>query len=734
MMEVKDSAEPDGKLELPISPAGTVAIAIKGNKESKYVVAWALEKFIPEGNIVFKLLHVRRKTTAVPTAMGNFIPIEQVRDEVADAYKKEIKWQTDRLLLPYKKTCAQRKVEVDVKVIESNDVAKAIAKEVANCTINKLVIGAAAYGMFTRKLTRRNLSSRISMCVPSFCMVYVVSNGKLTSIRPSDLDSNGSIKDDNSDSNCSNSGSSGYTSSTQTDVGSVASYSEFYTPTLRMQQFEALSTINKTILHTRTSSIDTKSSGCQSSDIEERKDAMSSCFNVSEVGQAVNMDIEVEKRGMYALAQNEPMDASRKVGDLFMDDGTQPVAVDASAPAAQTVTRPKEVQRIGPRQPSQARVDDDVPPSALDMLPEDSGKQMPTDPTTYNDDTDVATRHSEDDIRGRMPEQFGDVWQEIRSLRSDLRTFMHEVRGWMQSQRRSSVPANDTQPVDNIGQASRRRSLIARPKPQYGPAPNLDPRRAIPDELDEEFVQWLEIPGTYIETESVRLMPQWVQGISKPGSWLEDIHIDEYMYLLAHRQMVCPRIIPQRWSIVSTHLYQYLRIAWEAMLTGKLAEGSFFPNTDVERFVQGTRSTFYRPWTAVDVVYIPVNVLGHHWVACAVNFHQRLITVYDSAPTTHSEDEMRTVIMPLCMLLPHLMRAAEFYSIRTDIPDLDTPFTYIRPLDGVPHQDPGSGDCGVFTCIFIHYLTLGRPFDFGAKDGPFFRRRIAIDVWSGRLL
>lgn len=67
-MEVKDSAEPDGKLELPISPAGTVAIAIKGNKESKCVVAWALEKFIPEGNIVFKLLHVRRKTTAVPTA------------------------------------------------------------------------------------------------------------------------------------------------------------------------------------------------------------------------------------------------------------------------------------------------------------------------------------------------------------------------------------------------------------------------------------------------------------------------------------------------------------------------------------------------------------------------------------------------------------------------------------------------------------------------------------------
>lgn len=66
-MEVKDIAEPQGKLELPVSPSLAVAIAIKGNRKSKYVVAWALEKFIPEGIIFFKLLHVRPKITAVPT-------------------------------------------------------------------------------------------------------------------------------------------------------------------------------------------------------------------------------------------------------------------------------------------------------------------------------------------------------------------------------------------------------------------------------------------------------------------------------------------------------------------------------------------------------------------------------------------------------------------------------------------------------------------------------------------
>ena len=47
-------------------------------------------------------------------------------------------------------------MHVDVTVIESDDVAKAVAEELANCTINKLVIGAASQGMFTRYSSTRH--------------------------------------------------------------------------------------------------------------------------------------------------------------------------------------------------------------------------------------------------------------------------------------------------------------------------------------------------------------------------------------------------------------------------------------------------------------------------------------------------------------------------------------------------------------------------------------------------
>ena len=43
-------------------------------------------------------------------------------------------------------------VHVDVVVIESDDVATAIAEEVAKNAITKLVIGASSYGIFSRYL------------------------------------------------------------------------------------------------------------------------------------------------------------------------------------------------------------------------------------------------------------------------------------------------------------------------------------------------------------------------------------------------------------------------------------------------------------------------------------------------------------------------------------------------------------------------------------------------------
>lgn len=59
--------ETDQSNKTRYSSSSAVALAIKGSKKSKYVVQWALNKFVPEGMIIFKLIHVHAGIIGVPT-------------------------------------------------------------------------------------------------------------------------------------------------------------------------------------------------------------------------------------------------------------------------------------------------------------------------------------------------------------------------------------------------------------------------------------------------------------------------------------------------------------------------------------------------------------------------------------------------------------------------------------------------------------------------------------------
>ncbi|KAG2278357.1 hypothetical protein Bca4012_041319 [Brassica carinata] len=172
-MDDKKPARALGKhLDLTFpSPSPVVALAINGKKKSKYVVFWALEKFVPEGLSDFKLLYVRPPITYIPTP--------------------NVDSNTNEMLRPYKKMFERRKVQVEILVIESQEPAAAIAEEIAGTGVTKLVIGMSLHGFFSRKI---DMSSMIVAAVPRFCTVYVVSKGKLASVRPSDSDSSGSTR------------------------------------------------------------------------------------------------------------------------------------------------------------------------------------------------------------------------------------------------------------------------------------------------------------------------------------------------------------------------------------------------------------------------------------------------------------------------------------------------------------------------------------------------------------
>ncbi|PWA88505.1 U-box domain-containing protein kinase family protein [Artemisia annua] len=340
--------------ELPTPSYLVVALAVNGSRKTKYVIKWALDKFVPEGILLFKLFFVRPKITWVPTPTVGTVPVSQVREDVVIAYKKEVEWQADQKLLPYKNMCARRKVDVDIVHIESDDIVDAIKQEIVKQKINKLVIGASSNGMFSRG---RNLSSRISESIPSFCTVYAISKGKLSSLRASDSETIGSSKDDDNTSDSSSITNSSFAQTEWTDQGSASTYTQFFSNSLPMQRIEALSSINRT-LHKRTSSLESTGNKLDSSEgdealasygsnpdyLRENSTASSSKsfltenhswtsdqdsipYAPSEIASEIqdnNMSFELEKlrvelrhiRGMYAMAQSETFDASRRLNDL----------------------------------------------------------------------------------------------------------------------------------------------------------------------------------------------------------------------------------------------------------------------------------------------------------------------------------------------------------------------------------------------------------------------------------
>ncbi|KAL6606243.1 hypothetical protein ACP70R_041896 [Stipagrostis hirtigluma subsp. patula] len=242
-MEIEEDGGEAVEMEAPA--VSTVAVAVSGSRSSRHALKWALDKLVPEGRALFRILHVRPAITMVPTPMGNFIPISQVREDVASAYQKEAEWQASNVLLPFKKMCAQRKVEAEAVLLESDDVAAAISEEIGKFNICKLVIGSASKNIFRRKFKGSKTATKISECTPSFCTVYVVSKGKLSFVRSATTDI-GETPKSISSSTVSSPSSRSLSSSALSEWGDTYGMAHVSNqPSLPLQRDQALAIINK---------------------------------------------------------------------------------------------------------------------------------------------------------------------------------------------------------------------------------------------------------------------------------------------------------------------------------------------------------------------------------------------------------------------------------------------------------------------------------------------------------
>lgn len=163
-----------------------VAVAVVGcrDKNSKHAVKWALDRLVMQGDLL-RLIHVRPSIKAVPTPMGNYMPIAQVCSDVVAAYVQEVESQTLNLLRPFQQMCNSKQVQAEIIVLEDDNVPKAILKYISDYRISKLVMGSSSRNIITRKLKGHDVPASIAMKAPKFCSVYVISKGRLASVHAS---------------------------------------------------------------------------------------------------------------------------------------------------------------------------------------------------------------------------------------------------------------------------------------------------------------------------------------------------------------------------------------------------------------------------------------------------------------------------------------------------------------------------------------------------------------------
>ncbi|XP_034699939.1 U-box domain-containing protein 52-like [Vitis riparia] len=159
-----------------------VAVAIDKDKGSQYALKWAVDHLLSKGQSV-TLLHIKQKASSIPNPLGNQVAISDVNEDVARAYKQQLDNQARELFLPFRCFCTRKDIQCNEVILEDTDITKAIINFVTASSIEILVVGAPSRSGFIRRFKTTDVPSSVLKAAPDFCTVYVISKGKITSVR-----------------------------------------------------------------------------------------------------------------------------------------------------------------------------------------------------------------------------------------------------------------------------------------------------------------------------------------------------------------------------------------------------------------------------------------------------------------------------------------------------------------------------------------------------------------------
>ncbi|XP_047340007.1 uncharacterized protein LOC124943556 [Impatiens glandulifera] len=180
--------------------------------------------------------------------------------------------------------------------------------------------------------------------------------------------------------------------------------------------------------------------------------------------------------------------------------------------------------------------------------------------------------------------------------------------------------------------------------------------------------------------------------------------IDAACYILKKRVANFPKTYqPMDFSICDCNVTTRLSLCYSKF--SKNPQTYQFDD-DLMEYFRGDEGKLMTSWMIVDKIYFPMNLNMKHWVLCEVQLQDWCINVYDCEQGFIKKNHYDKFMKPLCKMIPYLFLfgTTEFDRIKYPKFSLEGMSYVVIPHPRVP-KCTKSGDCGLFTIMYLEYLT-----------------------------
>ncbi|XP_047331910.1 uncharacterized protein LOC124935524 [Impatiens glandulifera] len=263
------------------------------------------------------------------------------------------------------------------------------------------------------------------------------------------------------------------------------------------------------------------------------------------------------------------------------------------------------------------------------------------------------------------------------------------------------------------------------------------------DELLHKVKAWLDDPKTDNSTtdlHTVQAKKEVLVRVVTRLTWIEDEEIDAFCHLLRKRISCYPKTYKNTHAAIGDCV---LSDRIRRLHRDFIKDPAKFPVDEFKDYYMGAPHRYMPEWSTIDDVYMPVNINQKHWILCVARLQKYRIEVYDCDAYLYKN--LDPYLKPFCDMIPIIFAKTITPGERVRYPNFNfegpiQPMTYKRfphpkvktaaaKVGEVPRAIE-SGDCGVFTLMYMEHLTANQPVhNVTSENMGFFRQKMAVRLF-----